>query len=476
MTPAPSSTHLVLIPAYNPGPLLLATVTAALAQWRPVLVVVDGSTDGSHLPVADLASREPGLRLLVRKRNSGKGAAVLAGLRAAVDGGFTHALIMDADGQHPAASIPGFMAASQQKPEAMILGRPVFGPEAPRERLLGRKLSIGLVHGETLGRTVGDPLFGFRVYPARPLLAALGARRRGRRYEFDTEAAVRLVWAGVPAVNLPAPVRYLPRDGAGVSHFHYGRDNLRLAWMHVRLITELLVRRLPARLWRRPVSRGRTARVAAALLGLALVGRPARAADRGAALIRPELRLNLKSPAPAWQELFRELRGRQTVEAPFEEHRWFPFRRAPVVLSGVVRIDAGRGLSLDYQKPEHRVVIIDDRGLLVREKGRDTSPPADPHVRVIDSALLHVLRFDLAALARDFELYGRRDPPEWTLALVPRAPEMRRTLGSIIVGGTHDEVRRIQLRRSAHERVDILVGPPRPEAPFSAADLRRYFR
>ena len=129
---------LVLIPAYNPGPRLSATVTAALAHGSPVLVVVDGSTDGSHASVAELARREPALSVLELPRNGGKGAAVLAGMRRAAAEGFTHALVMDADGQHPAASIPEFLAAARRQPGAMILGRPVFGPDVPAERRDGR--------------------------------------------------------------------------------------------------------------------------------------------------------------------------------------------------------------------------------------------------------------------------------------------------------------------------------------------------
>jgi glycosyltransferase involved in cell wall biosynthesis len=241
----PSATHLVLLPTYNTGPRLLGVVTEALRHWQPVLVVVDGSTDDSARLLLDLAQREPGLTVAVLPQNVGKGGAVLAGAQLAQARGFTHALVMDADGQHPAAYIEEFMVASQRQSEAMILGRPIFGPEVPPERLHGRKLSVGLVRFELFGAGIDDPLFGFRVYPIAPLLAILGPRGGGRRYDFDTEAAVRLGWAGVRPVNLAAPVRYFTRAEGGVSHFHYVRDNLTLIWMHTRLITELLLRRWP---------------------------------------------------------------------------------------------------------------------------------------------------------------------------------------------------------------------------------------
>ncbi len=234
----PKETHLVLIPAFNPGRLLSETVGGALAQWRSVWVVVDGSTDGSHSGIA--AGAPAGVRVIVRPENGGKGAAVLTGAREAMVAGFTHALVMDADGQHPAGRIPDFMAASRRSPGALICGRPVFGPDAPRARLSGRRLSVGLVRLETSGRGAADPLFGFRVYPLRALVDTLERVRGGRRYDFDPEMAVRLAWAGVPAINLDAACAYIGRERGGVSHFHYVRDNIAMAAMHARLICALI--------------------------------------------------------------------------------------------------------------------------------------------------------------------------------------------------------------------------------------------
>lgn len=237
-----SPTHLVLLPSYNTGPRLRAVVVEVLAHWRPVLVVIDGSTDGSERALLELAATEPGLHVLVLPRNSGKGAAVLAGAAWARARGFTHALTMDADGQHVAACIAEFMNISRAQPDALVLGRPIFPANIPRERLHGRKISVALVRVALLGRGIDDPLFGFRVYPLAPLLDELGARTTGRRYDFDTEAAVRLCWRGVRPLNIPAPVRYFSRAEGGVSHFHYLRDNVTLARMHTRLITGMLAR------------------------------------------------------------------------------------------------------------------------------------------------------------------------------------------------------------------------------------------
>jgi glycosyltransferase involved in cell wall biosynthesis len=244
----PSSSHIVVIPSYNTGPRLASVVGEVLLYWRPVLLVVDGSTDGSDRPLHELAARDAGLSVVTLPRNSGKGAAVLAGLEVARDRGFSHALVMDADGQHPASGIAEFMECSRRNTAAMVLGKPVFGRDAPLARLYGRKLSIGAVRVETLGAAIADPLYGFRVYPVLPLLEALGQRSGGRRYDFDTEAAVRLFWAGVRPINLPSPVRYFTRAEGGVSHFRYVRDNLTLVLMHTRLILELVFLRWPAAL------------------------------------------------------------------------------------------------------------------------------------------------------------------------------------------------------------------------------------
>lgn len=245
-----SATHLVLIPSYNPGPAVLATVQAARAQWPVVWVIDDGSNDGSTASLQALAASDPGLHLIVLPRNSGKGAAVLAGLEAAAAAGFTHVLTMDADRQHPAALIPDFMAASQAAPAAMILGKPVFGPEAPALRVNGRKVSNGWANFETLWQGIGDSLYGFRVYPIAPLMRIMRGRRWMRRFDFDPEAVVRLCWAGVQPINKDAPVRYLSAEEGGVSHFRYLRDNLLLTWMHTRLFLGFLGR-LPLLLLRR---------------------------------------------------------------------------------------------------------------------------------------------------------------------------------------------------------------------------------
>ena len=238
----PSHTHLVLIPSYNPGRKVYDTVREARAQWNPVWVVVDGSTDGTAAGLMAMAAQDDGLHVFVLPKNQGKGAAVLHGIDEAARCGYTHALCMDSDGQHPVALIPEFMACSQRKPAAMVLGVPVFDASAPLLRVRGRKVSNWWANLETLWAGIGDSLYGFRVYPVAPLRNVMRGQRWMRRFDFDPEAVVRLCWDGVRPVNLPAPVKYLRADEGGVSHFNYWRDNILLTWMHIRLMFNFIFR------------------------------------------------------------------------------------------------------------------------------------------------------------------------------------------------------------------------------------------
>ena len=250
LIPTPSSSHLVLIPSYNPGPKVYDTVREARRFWNPVWVVVDGSTDGTAEGLLDMAKQDSGLRVIALAQNVGKGSAVLRGLDEAAAQGFAYALAMDSDGQHPAYLIPEFMKTSQQHPGAMVLGKPVFDASAPMLRVKGRQVSNWWANLETLGAGIGDSLFGFRVYPVEPLRKVMRGQRWMRRFDFDPEAAVRLCWRGVKPINIDAPVQYFTAEQGGVSHFRYLRDNTLLTWMHTRLFIGFVLR-IPMLLWRK---------------------------------------------------------------------------------------------------------------------------------------------------------------------------------------------------------------------------------
>jgi glycosyltransferase involved in cell wall biosynthesis len=233
----------VLIPSYNSGPLLRRTLAGALDAWDDVFVVIDGSTDGSDENLEDLAmGRNARLRVHRLLENGGKGAAIRRGIALAGAEGFTHALAMDADGQHPTDHIVRFMEAGKIHPEALVLGEPVFDSSAPSLRVKGRKISNWWANLETCGWGIHDSLFGMRLYPIAPLEMVFSETMFARRFDFDPEVAVRLCWKGLPVINLPTPVKYLSAEEGGISQFRYLRDNILLTAMHLRLFTGFLFR------------------------------------------------------------------------------------------------------------------------------------------------------------------------------------------------------------------------------------------
>jgi glycosyltransferase involved in cell wall biosynthesis len=251
-----TTTHLVLIPSYNTGTRLFPTVATIRSKQWPVWVVIDGSTDGTGQELARMVVNDTDLRVLVLPRNQGKGAAILHGIRHAHAHGFTHVVTIDADGQHSADHIETLVVLSHAHPEAMVLGVPVFDASAPTERILGHRIANFWSDLVTLRSGIGNSLFGFRVYPVAPLLRTFEETRFMRGFDFESEAAIRLSWRGVPVVNVPTPVRYFRREDGGVSHFNYLRDNILLVFMYVRLLV-VLPTRLPGILARRRVSTSR---------------------------------------------------------------------------------------------------------------------------------------------------------------------------------------------------------------------------
>jgi polyprenyl-phospho-N-acetylgalactosaminyl synthase len=235
-----------LVPTFD-NPATLRQVVERVRLFLSEVVVVD---DGSAEPgrtVAEELAREGLAHLTRRPRNGGKGAAVKTGFETALQLGYTHALQIDADGQHDLADIPKFLEASTREPRALILGAPRFDGSVPASRLKGRELTRFWTHLEIGSKLIEDPMCGFRIYP---LAAAARANARGNRMDFDPEIAVRLVWQGVPVVNLPTRVRYLSKEEGGVSHFRLIEDNLRISWMHTRLVI-LAMGRWLARQWHR---------------------------------------------------------------------------------------------------------------------------------------------------------------------------------------------------------------------------------
>lgn len=227
----------LLIPCYNhAGPL--AAVLARLAEFElPCLLVDDGSEPVAAAALDALAAQHPWVSLLRHSHNQGKGGAVMTGLRRAHELGFSHALQVDADGQHDLTDLPALLAEARQHPAALVSGRPLYDDSVPKGRLYGRYITHVWVWIETLSFAIKDSMCGFRVYPLAPTCALLERVTLGRRMDFDTEVMVRLHWAGVPMRFVPTRVIY-PVDGR--SHFRLFRDNLDISWMHTRLVCRLL--------------------------------------------------------------------------------------------------------------------------------------------------------------------------------------------------------------------------------------------
>ncbi len=225
-----------LVPTFDNPATIRGVVERLRAHMDDVLIVDDGS---------DAAGRDECLRLQrdglasVHRlpQNLGKGAAMKAGFGLLMQRGFTHAMQVDADGQHDLGAVPDFLRTSAEQPDALVLGYPVYDESVPRLRLQLRKLTQFWVDVET-GRkgVIRDALIGFRVYP---LASTIGVGASGNRMEYEVEIAVRMARARVPIVNLPVRVRYLTKDEGGVSHFRPIRDNLRLSWMHCRICTAI---------------------------------------------------------------------------------------------------------------------------------------------------------------------------------------------------------------------------------------------
>jgi glycosyltransferase involved in cell wall biosynthesis len=240
-----------LIPIYNHKDTIARTVYALRAHGLPVVIVDDGSNTATRevldVLVGEIDSTTPDVRLIRLPLNQGKGRALAAGLLVARDAGYTHALQIDADGQHDTADAPRFIVEARANPQAMICGRAVYDDSVPKARLYGRYLTHVCVWIETLSLAIDDSMCGYRLYPLEATCAEIAHAPFPARMDFDTEAAVRLLWRGVPVRNLPTRVIY-PENG--LSHFRMLHDNLRITAMHTRLLLGMLPR-APGLLWRR---------------------------------------------------------------------------------------------------------------------------------------------------------------------------------------------------------------------------------
>ncbi|QSX37049.1 glycosyltransferase family 2 protein [Shewanella sedimentimangrovi] len=238
----------LVIPNYNHSDAMSATLERLAPLGLPVFVINDGSNDHTRHVLQQLAQQYAWVTLLHHPYNRGKGAAVMTGLRAAYRAGFTHALQVDADGQHNLDDIPAMIALARANPEAVISGLPQYDASIPKGRLYGRYITHFWVWVETLSFDIQDSMCGFRIYPLAATEALFQEESLGERMDFDIEVLVRLFWRRTPVLHLPTRVIY---PEGGISHFQGLQDNLRISWLHTRLFFGML-KRLPQLLSHRP--------------------------------------------------------------------------------------------------------------------------------------------------------------------------------------------------------------------------------
>ena len=236
----------VVVPVYNHAASARQVLAQVASQGLPCIVVDDGS-DAVNAALLDTLAQAPGVTLLRLSPNQGKGVAVRAGMRAAAALGHSHAVQIDADGQHDAGQISAFVQAAREQPLALICGVPRYDASVPWGRLVGRYATHVWVWINTLSLAIRDSMCGFRVYPLATTIALFDSEPTGTRMDFDTEVLVRLHWRGVAVVNRPTPVTY---PHGGVSHFNLWHDNWLISCMHARLFFGML-RRAPHLIARR---------------------------------------------------------------------------------------------------------------------------------------------------------------------------------------------------------------------------------
>ena len=241
------SKYCIVIPVYNHGKELLQVLKQLSGYNLTCFIINDGSGPETNNYIDQATKKYEWITIITLERNGGKGAAVKAGLRFAYDQQYTHALQVDADGQHCLADIQNFLDESIKHPDALVLGQPIFAKDVPRSRLIGRQISRFWVWVETISKSIKDPLFGFRIYPLCGTIQVLDSNRTGNKMDFDPEIAVRLYWGNVIIRNVRTKVSY---PQGGISHFNVIRDNLLISWMHTKLVFGMLFR-LPILLWTR---------------------------------------------------------------------------------------------------------------------------------------------------------------------------------------------------------------------------------
>nr|WP_202410420.1 glycosyltransferase family 2 protein [Pseudomaricurvus sp. HS19] len=231
-----------MIPVYNHPAVIANTVAEVRALDLPVVLIDDGSEPQCAALLRQLAAADPRVHLQRLPQNRGKGGAVKAGFLFARHLGFSHALQIDADGQHDTGAIGRFLDLAREHPHALVAGYPLYDESVPKVRYYSRYLTHVWVWINTLSLAITDSMCGFRVYPLEYTCRLTAREHIGERMDFDIEFIVRWFWSGAPVEQLPIRVHY-PEDG--VSHFRGWADNWLISKMHARLFFGML--------WRAPL-------------------------------------------------------------------------------------------------------------------------------------------------------------------------------------------------------------------------------
>jgi len=230
----------IVVPHYDHTDQFAALLPRLRPHNLPLIVVDDGSPESSFATLQQLLADYDGQATLIRHDiNKGKGASVISGFQKAHRSGYTHALQVDADGQHDPCAIDEFLSASRDMPERVICGEPRYFEDVSKLRFYSRYITLWFCWLESLSTEIRDAMCGFRVYPLAATLEVIESGRIGARMTFDSEILVRAIWSGMRLHFVPVDVRY---PEGGQSHFRYLRDNIQISWMHLRLITGMLLR------------------------------------------------------------------------------------------------------------------------------------------------------------------------------------------------------------------------------------------